>query len=153
MLADDVEETGDVEDDGEAGARGLGEEDGADGEEKDGAGEGFIGGVKSEFLVKTEGGASLVAEPKHAGDVKPGQAVPAALRMTTMYMTKYERARILGSSLSAAQRTLIAAPFIAVHTRSLLLTLLSPCVSALCSPSLQARAPFRFPLALLFSSN
>lgn len=96
VLADDVEETGDLDDEGDAG-RGAGDEDG-EGEEKDG---GYIGGVKSEFLVKAEGGVgaggAFVAEPQHAGDVKPGQAVPAALRMTTMYMTKYERARILGT--------------------------------------------------------
>jgi DNA-directed RNA polymerase I, II, and III subunit RPABC2 len=99
VLADDVEETGELDgdlDDGGAAGRDYGADDGADG--ADGGGE-YIGGVKSEFIhVKSEGGAAAAAaEPKHAGDVKPGQAVPKELRMTTSYMTKYERARILGT--------------------------------------------------------
>jgi len=88
VLADDVEETGDLDAELEDDARGgAGDDDGAfDPEEA---------AVKSEYIhVKAEGGA---VEPKHAGDVKPGQAVPSNLRMTTSYLTKYERARILGT--------------------------------------------------------
>jgi hypothetical protein len=107
-LADDVEET---EDAGEyAGEEDQPHDEEADAdadmhEEKHGGGE--FGGVKSEILAedgtkfKAEpGAASAAAEPKHAGDVKPGHAVPSNLRSTTSYMTKYERARILGPSIS-----------------------------------------------------
>lgn len=93
VLADDVEET--VEDDYGAAEEDDQQEEDAEMEEKDNA-----GGVKSEILTedgykfKSESGA---AEPKNAGDVKPGQAVPSHLRSTTSYMTKYERARILGT--------------------------------------------------------
>lgn len=95
VLADDVEET---EEAGEYGAEE--EEDAYMQDDKDLVGE---GGVKSEIMMedgtkfKAESGvAAASSEPKHAGDVKPGHAVPNHLRATTSYMTKYERARILG---------------------------------------------------------
>ena len=103
VLADDVEETGEAE---EVEYRDEDDAD-ADMEEKEG-GAGFIGGVKSEFLpageagVKSEDGAAGL--PKHAGDVKPGHAVPLEQRMTTSYMTKYERARILGTDCATRQQ-------------------------------------------------
>ena len=113
MLADDVEETGEVgAEDDEVNYRNqddaLEDDNGGD-DDMAGAEDskaGFIGGIKSEFIATGEGGvkaeegahaAGAGGMPKHSGDVKPGHAVPSDQRMTTSYMTKYERARILGT--------------------------------------------------------
>lgn len=111
VLADDVEETGeDGAGEDEVNYRNQDdalEDDQNDDEQMGGEDSkaGFIGGIKSEFIsseggVKAEdGGAASGAGgmPKHSGDVKPGHAVPSDQRMTTSYLTKYERARILGT--------------------------------------------------------
>lgn len=97
MLADDVEETEEADYAEEAAQEDDHEQDADMPEEKTE----YVGGVKSEILqedgTKFKAEAASSAEPKHAGDVKPGHAVPRNLRTTTSYMTKYERARILGT--------------------------------------------------------
>ncbi len=48
-------------------------------------------------VVKEEGGAGGAEGPAGAGADAKGRKVEASQRITTRYMTKYEKARILGT--------------------------------------------------------